>query len=107
MAIVGGYLVLSLPLSIVTIIRPHAVGPRLALLILDTLTLTLTASSAAAATSIVYLAHNGNSSANWMAVCQQFTGFCQGTSGAVVSAFVAVVLLVLLVVLSACALRRT
>lgn len=36
MALVGGYLVLSLPISIVTIVRPHAVGPRLLLLILDT-----------------------------------------------------------------------
>ncbi|KAJ6300235.1 hypothetical protein OIU76_021102 [Salix suchowensis] len=37
MAIVAGYLVLSLPFSIVAIVRPHAAGPRLLLLILDTL----------------------------------------------------------------------
>lgn len=36
MAMIGGYLVLSLPFSIVAIVRPHAVGPRLLLLILDT-----------------------------------------------------------------------
>ena len=37
MAIVAGYLVLSLPFSIVAIVRPHAAGPRLLLLlILDT-----------------------------------------------------------------------
>jgi hypothetical protein len=36
MAIVSGYLVLSLPFSIVAIIRPHATGPRLLLIILDT-----------------------------------------------------------------------
>jgi hypothetical protein len=36
MAIVAGYLVLSLPFSIVAIIRPHATGPRLFLIILDT-----------------------------------------------------------------------
>jgi len=36
MALVGGYLVLSLPFSVVAIIRPHAVGPRLFLIILDT-----------------------------------------------------------------------
>ncbi|PNY06146.1 casparian strip membrane protein 1-like [Trifolium pratense] len=36
MALVAGYLVLSLPFSIVAIIRPHATGPRLFLIILDT-----------------------------------------------------------------------
>ncbi|KAF4355246.1 hypothetical protein G4B88_028282 [Cannabis sativa] len=106
MALVGGYLVLSLPFSIVTIVRPHAVGPRLLLIITDTLALTLSASSGASATAIVYLAHNGNASANWLAVCDQFTDFCQGVSGAVVSSFVSVALLVILVILSACALRR-
>lgn len=35
-AIVAGYLVLSLPISVVTIIRPLAVAPRLLLLVLDT-----------------------------------------------------------------------
>ncbi|KAE8709019.1 Casparian strip membrane protein 1 [Hibiscus syriacus] len=35
-ALVGGYLVLSLPFSIVTIVRPHAVAPRLLIFILDT-----------------------------------------------------------------------
>nr|AFK48530.1 unknown [Medicago truncatula] len=60
MAIAASYLVLSLPFSIVAIIRPHAPGPRLFLIILDTVFLTLATSSAAAAASIVYLAHNGN-----------------------------------------------
>ncbi|KAJ6425600.1 hypothetical protein OIU84_026219 [Salix udensis] len=41
MAIVAGYLVLSLPFSIVAIVRPHAAGPRLLLLLLDTVALTL------------------------------------------------------------------
>jgi len=36
MAIVAGYLVLSLPFSIVAIVRPRAAGPRLLLIILDT-----------------------------------------------------------------------
>lgn len=36
MAIVSGYLVLSLPFSIVAIIRPRATAPRLLLIILDT-----------------------------------------------------------------------
>ena len=35
MAVVAGYVVLSIPFSIVCIIRPHAAGPRVLLLILD------------------------------------------------------------------------
>ncbi|KAG5253070.1 casparian strip membrane protein [Salix suchowensis] len=77
MAIVAGYLVLSLPFSIVAIVRPHAAGPRLLLLILDTVALTLNTAAGAAAAAIVYLAHNGNASANWLAICQQFGDFCQ------------------------------
>ncbi|GAY33041.1 hypothetical protein CUMW_005320 [Citrus unshiu] len=106
MALVGGYLVLSLPFSIVTIVRPHAVGPRLLLLILDTVTLTFATAAAAAAAAIVYLAHNGNQNTNWFAICQQFGDFCQKVSGAVVASFIAVVLFVMLVVLSGFALRK-
>ncbi|WCJ34258.1 Casparian strip membrane protein 1 [Euphorbia peplus] len=106
MALVAGYLVLSLPFSIVAIIRPRAAGPRLLLLILDTVALTLNTAAASAATAIVYLAHNGNQSANWLAVCQQFGDFCQKVSGAVVASFVSVVLFVSLIVVSAVALRK-
>ncbi|KAK9944129.1 hypothetical protein M0R45_009711 [Rubus argutus] len=106
MAIVSGYLILSLPFSIVTIVRPLLVAPRFLLLIFDTLALTLNTSSAAAATAIVYLAHNGNSDTNWLAICGQFTDFCQQSSGAVVSAFVAVVFFTVLILLSAIALRK-
>ncbi|CAJ1968116.1 unnamed protein product [Sphenostylis stenocarpa] len=104
MAFVGGYLVLSIPFSIVTIIRPHAAGPRLFLIILDTVFLTLSTSSGAAAAAIVYLAHNGNQDSNWLAICNQFGDFCQQISGAVVASLVAVLLLVVLIVMSAVAL---
>ncbi|GMN39427.1 hypothetical protein TIFTF001_008666 [Ficus carica] len=90
MAFVGGYLVLSLPFSIVAIVRPHALGIRLLLIIMDTVALTLATSCGAAAAAIVYLAHNGNSSSNWLAICNQFGAFCQTVSGAVVAAFVCV-----------------
>ncbi|KAJ6750006.1 hypothetical protein OIU85_000616 [Salix viminalis] len=56
--------------------------------------------------AIVYLAHNGNASANWLAICQQFGDFCQKVSGSVVASFITVVILVFLVVLSALALGR-
>ncbi|KAJ6750005.1 hypothetical protein OIU85_000615 [Salix viminalis] len=106
MAIVSGYLVLSLPFSIVAIIRPRAAGPRLLLIILDTVALTLNMAAAGAATAIVYLAHNGNSGANWLAICNQFGDFCQKSSGAVVASFIAAVVLLVLIVISALALRK-
>ncbi|KAI4310571.1 hypothetical protein MLD38_035540 [Melastoma candidum] len=106
MAIVGGYLFLSLPFSIVCIARPRAIGPRFLLVVLDTVALTLATASGAAAAAIVYLAHNGNPSANWFAICQQFGDFCKNASGAVVGSFVSVVLIVALVVLSAVAIKR-
>ncbi|KAF5954070.1 hypothetical protein HYC85_006926 [Camellia sinensis] len=106
MAIASGYLVLSLPFSIVGIVRPHAVAPRLLLIVLDTVMLALTTACASSAAAIVYLAHSGNQSANWLAICQQFTDFCQQTSGAVVASFIAVLIFLFLVVLSAIALRK-
>lgn len=67
----------------------------------------LTFMAASASAAIVYLAHNGNSSSNWLPVCQQFGDFCQGTSGAVVASFIAAALLMILVILSAFALKRS
>ncbi|XP_062109787.1 casparian strip membrane protein 1-like [Humulus lupulus] len=106
MALVSGYLVLSLPISIVTIVRPHASGLKLLLIIMDTVALTLATSAAAAAAAIVYLAHNGNASSNWLAICNQFTDFCQNVSGAVVAAFVSVAVFIFLILLSALAIRK-
>lgn len=68
--------------------------------------LTLTTAAGGAAAAIVYLAHNGNPSANWLAICQQFGDFCQKVSGSVVASFITAVLILFLVVLSAMALRR-
>ncbi|XP_009801668.1 casparian strip membrane protein 1-like [Nicotiana sylvestris] len=106
MSIVVGYLVLSIPFSIVCIARSHAVVPRLLLIIFDTAFVTLTTAAAGASAAIVYLAHNGNQDANWLAFCNQFGDFCQTTSGAVVAAFVTVVIFLLMVLLSAIALKR-
>ncbi|XP_027366973.1 casparian strip membrane protein 1 [Abrus precatorius] len=106
MSLVGGYLVLSLPLSVVAIVRPHAVGPRLFLIILDTVFLTLATASGASAASIVYLAHNGDQDSNWLAICNQFGNFCAQTSAAVISSFVAVVVFICLIVMSALAIAK-
>ncbi|KAJ4724935.1 CASP-like protein [Melia azedarach] len=104
--IVSAYLILSLPFSIVCIIRPYAAGLKLLLIIFDTVIMALTIAAAAAAASIVYLAHSGNPNANWLAICQQFGDFCQATSAAVVASFITSTLLICLIVLSAFALRR-
>ncbi|KVH90664.1 Uncharacterized protein family UPF0497, trans-membrane plant [Cynara cardunculus var. scolymus] len=101
-ATAGAYLVLSLPFSILCIVRPHMIGARLMLLI----AVPLITAAASAAASIIYLAHNGNSNANWAAICQQFDDFCQRVTGAVVASFITAVIFMVLVVVSAVALRR-
>lgn len=68
--------------------------------------LTLNTAAAAAAVAIVDLAQNGNSSANWLGICQQFGDFCQKASGAVVASFIAAGVLLFLIVISALALRK-
>ncbi|GER25380.1 casparian strip membrane protein 1 [Striga asiatica] len=105
-AVASGYLVLSLPFSIVCIVRPQAAGIKLLLLLFDTALVALTTAGAAAAAAIVYLAHNGNSKTNWVSICQQFNDFCQRTSGAVVAAFIGAAIFIFLVLLSALALAK-
>ncbi|XP_040378915.1 casparian strip membrane protein 1 [Oryza brachyantha] len=105
-AIVAGYLVLSLPFSAVLVIRPQTIGLRLLLLVCDMIMAALLTAAAAAAAAIVDLAHNGNMRANWVAICMQFHGFCQRTSGSVVASFLTVLILMLLVILGACSIRK-
>ncbi|KAL8150174.1 hypothetical protein V2J09_019982 [Rumex salicifolius] len=105
-ALVCGYLILSLPLSIFHIIRSRASGSRILLIILDTVALGLLTGGASAAAAIVYLAHNGNTSANWFAICQQFNSFCERISGSLIGSFIGIVVFVLLIILSAAALSR-
>lgn len=63
-------------------------------------------SSAGAATAIVYLAHNGNLRSNWLAICQQYSGFCQQASAAVVASFITAVMFIVQIANSALALKR-
>ncbi|XP_042404842.1 casparian strip membrane protein 2-like [Zingiber officinale] len=65
-----------------------------------------TSAAASSAAAIVYLAHNGSSEANWVAICLQFDGFCQRISGAVVAAFIAVVFFMALLLISGLLLRK-
>ncbi|KAI9072687.1 hypothetical protein K1719_045334 [Acacia pycnantha] len=103
---VAGYLVLSLPLSVVCIVRPLAVAPRLLLIILDSVMMALVAAGASAAAAITYLIHNGSQDANWMAICSQFTDFCQVASEAVVVSFIAAMFFLCLILVSSLALKR-
>ncbi|KAJ0674249.1 Casparian strip membrane protein 1 [Helianthus annuus] len=105
-AIVCAYFVLTIPLSIVHIMRSVARGTRILLIIIDTVMLALLTAGASAAASIVYLAHNGNSSTNWLPVCQQYGDFCQGASGSLIGSFGAIVVFILLILLGAMALSR-
>ncbi|CAL4885335.1 unnamed protein product [Urochloa decumbens] len=105
-SIVAAYLVLSIPLSIVHIMRSRAKYSWLVLVFFDAAMLALVTSAASAATAIVYLAHKGNARANWFAICQQFDAFCERISGSLIGSFAAMAMLVLLIVLSAAALAR-
>ncbi|KAL5215195.1 hypothetical protein ABZP36_004347 [Zizania latifolia] len=105
-AITAGYLVLSLPFSAVVVLRPQTTGLRLLLLVCDLIMVALLTAAASAAAAIVDLAHNGNLRANWVAICMQFHGFCQRTSGSVVGSFIAVLILMFLVILGAFAIRK-
>ncbi|XP_062192731.1 casparian strip membrane protein 2-like [Phragmites australis] len=105
-AIAAGYLVLSLPFSVVGILRPKATGVRLFLLVCDVVMMLLLTAAGAAAAAIVYVAHWGNRRANWVPICMQFHGFCQRTSGAVVATFLAVLVFIVLILMAACAIRR-
>ena len=105
-AIAAGYLVLSLPFSAVGILRPTAAVVRLFLLVCDMLVTLLLTGAGAAAAAILYVAHRGNLRANWVPICMQFHGFCQRTSGAVVATFLGVLVVAVLILMGACAIRR-
>ncbi|CAN6901889.1 casparian strip membrane protein 6 [Brassica napus] len=105
-AVAGGYLVLSLPVSIFHIISTKAKTSRIILLAIDTVMLALVSCGASAATATVYLAHEGNTTANWPPICQQFDGFCERISGSLIGSFCAVILLMLVVINSGISLSR-
>ncbi|KDP27167.1 hypothetical protein JCGZ_19866 [Jatropha curcas] len=104
--VVCGYLLLSLPLSIFNIVRSNAKNSRIIFIIFDTVMVTLLTGGAAAAAAIVYLAHKGNTRANWFAICQQFNSFCERISGSLIGSFVGIAVLILLIFLSAVAISR-
>ncbi|CAI9752708.1 unnamed protein product [Fraxinus pennsylvanica] len=105
-SIVTAYLILSLALSIFHIVKSGARVTRTVLIIFDMAMLAFLTSGASAAAAIVYLAHKGNTRVNWFAICQQFNSFCERVSGSLVGSFIAILVLMLLILLSAIALSR-
>ncbi|KAK7317973.1 hypothetical protein RJT34_02645 [Clitoria ternatea] len=100
-SIVCGYLVLSLVPSFFHIVRSTSVKSRVFLLSLDTVMYGLLTTGAAAATAIVYVAHYGNPNANWFPFCRQYNNFCERISGSLVGSFIAVVLFIIIILMSA------
>ncbi|XP_030485020.1 casparian strip membrane protein 5 [Cannabis sativa] len=105
--VVGGYLVVSLSLSILHIVRSTPQKSRILLIIFDTVMLGFLTAGASASAAIVYLAHQGNTTANWFAICQQFNSFCGRISGSLIGSFVGVAVFILIILLSAVALARS
>ncbi|CAL1370651.1 unnamed protein product [Linum trigynum] len=105
-SVVGGYLVLSFAISVYHIIRSSAKTSRIILVSLDTVMLSILTAGASSAAAMVYLAHKGNSNANWSAICQQFTNFCHRISGSLIGSFVAIILFIVIIIASSVALSR-
>ncbi|KAG5521230.1 hypothetical protein RHGRI_033700 [Rhododendron griersonianum] len=105
-SVVCFYLVVSLPMSVFHIVRSGARISRVILIFLDSVMLALLTVGAAAAAAIVYLAHKGNASANWLAICQQFNSFCERVSESLIGSFGAILGFIVLILLSAIALCR-
>ncbi|KAE9454503.1 hypothetical protein C3L33_13596, partial [Rhododendron williamsianum] len=123
-SVVCFYLVVSLPMSIFHIVRSGARISRVILIFLDSvndsmfllanfyclLFMSCNAGSShrgsCSSSSDVYLAHKGNASANWLAICQQFNSFCERVSDSLIGSFGAILGFIVLILLSAIALCR-
>ncbi|TKY58893.1 CASP protein 6 [Spatholobus suberectus] len=105
-SIVCAYLVLSLALSFFHIVRSAAVKSRVLQVFLDTVMFGLLTTGAAAAAAIVYVAHYGNSSANWFPFCRQYNNFCERISGSLIGSFIAAVLFIILILMSAISISK-
>jgi len=67
----------------------------------------LLAAAASAAASIVYIAHYGNTQANWFPICQQYNSFCERISGSLIGSYIAVALFIIIILLSQSAISRS
>eukprot|EP00253_Pinus_taeda_P025359 PITA_25359 len=105
-AIAAGYLILSLPISIFNMIRPHVEASKLILIIFDAVMTVVDTSGASAAAAIVDVARRGVSRANWFSFCQQFGSFCERVSDVAIASSGAAVIFVLLVAFNSSALYR-
>ncbi|WCJ21312.1 Casparian strip membrane protein 4 [Euphorbia peplus] len=99
-----GYLFLSIsiPLSICHFMRIRSIPKiaRIILLIVDMVMLVTVTSGASTAVSTVFLAHEGNSSANWVPICPRFSHFCQRISASVIGSFFSILIFMLIITTS-------
>ncbi|CAA0825522.1 CASP-like protein 1A1 [Striga hermonthica] len=96
-AIVCGGLAISLPVSIYHVIRTKAMKSRALLIFFDTIMLAVLTAGSSSAAAVVYLAHKGNASANWLAICRQYRNFCERITVSLIGSFGAVIILILLI----------
>ncbi|XP_027348487.1 CASP-like protein 6 [Abrus precatorius] len=105
-SIVCGYLLLSLALSFFHIVRSNAVRSRVLQVFLDTIMFGLLTTGASSAAAIVYVAHYGNPNANWFPFCRQYNNFCERISGSLIGSFIAAVLFIILILMSAVSISK-
>ncbi|XP_030537144.1 CASP-like protein 1B2 [Rhodamnia argentea] len=76
-------------------------GLRLVIIaILDMMTVALASGGDGAATFMAELGKNGNSHARWNKICDKFGSFCDHGSGAIISSFAGLLLLVIITAMS-------
>lgn len=67
---------------------------------MEQMTVALASGGDSAATFMAELGKNGNSHARWNKICDKFGTFCDRGSGAIISSFVGLLLLVIITALS-------
>ncbi|XP_062111560.1 casparian strip membrane protein 1-like [Humulus lupulus] len=105
-SIACGYLVLSLTVSFLHIVKYKAINSRIVLIVFDLVVMGVLTGGASAAAAMVNLAHDGNTIANWFPICTQFNSFCQRISGSLIGSFLAIILFMLLIILSSLVISR-
>ncbi|KAF4394801.1 casparian strip membrane protein 1-like [Cannabis sativa] len=105
-SIAFGYLLLSLTISFLHIVKYKAINSRIVLIVFDLVIMGVLMGGASAATAIVSLAHDGNTIANWFPICRQFNSFCQRVSGSLIGSYLAIVLFIILIILSSLVISR-
>ncbi|KAL8140487.1 hypothetical protein V2J09_006508 [Rumex salicifolius] len=87
-------------IALLVLILPYKALLCRILLFLDTFVTFMLGSSFSAAVAMAYVGKKGNSHAGWLPICGQVPKFCSGATGALISAFIAMLLYFLLLIYS-------